>query len=172
MNKRNDIIDFLCHYVRTVKRAIPDINKGGCGIFTIALYNELVAMRLKPEIVAVIECADVITEKQNREINKCVSMYELAKRKNYECSHFAIKLNGFYIDAQGVYETPQKMMNFEIRRFALTNIKPEVLKKFNKNPKGWNDTYDRKDNPKVEAIVKKMIEKYKLVSNISPVPSL
>ena len=123
---------------------IPRLNAGGCGLVAEHLYRLLVKMGYKPEIIVLVH--DYIYSDMETfimDINAKRNIKDIKKAIFYEApafSHIIIKVNSFYMDGNGIYDSAKAVKDFE-GEDALYGVDYDMLCAMNRSPI-WNDTFN------------------------------
>lgn len=129
--------------VMTSLRRIPNLNRGGCGVSALALFDAAKRDGLKPKIVYLYSWGDDDSYRKNQKFK------EGKTKKADACSHIVIKMAGKYYDSDGVLKQDK------IDRFTTDKVKRKHLIASINNSEAWNDDFDRwKWIPKIEKFFK------------------
>lgn len=126
---------------------IPYINSGGCGLFAENLYNALKRLNFKPQLAIITPRPEQTKEviQNNRGCNET------------EFNHILVYVGGRLIDNEGIYDK----RDFSIHELVI-GLSVELLHEWNKNPKYWNDTFNRKKYcKKILTGFEKIVNKFK-----------
>ena len=130
-----------------INNKVKHINKGGCGIFAKHLYIKLKLMGYSPRLVIITNDIDD-TKKLLNESIAFAGLY----------IHIMVKVNGKYLDCQGIYKT---FNNTEYENFKVYGLFSfQRLNEMNDEPM-WNPKFNR-DN--ISVIEKKLEKAYKKVT--------
>lgn len=129
--------------VMTSLRKIPDINRGGCGVSALALFDAAKRDGLKPKIFYLYSWLDDDSYRQNQKFK------EGKTKKADSCSHVVVKIEEKYYDSDGIIKQDK------IERHTIDKVKRKHLIASINNAEAWNDVFDRwKWIPKIEKFFK------------------
>lgn len=150
------------HYNK-VNKKVKCLNKGGCGIFAVALYDILIELGYKPQIV-------VITN--DREAMRC-RVHRIDHKKYASVQHMVVKVGKYYVDSTGfntdccIFAKPYvgRVDGYGKPIFELFAQMPiKVARQWNENPHQWNSRFRRMHIPTVQELVKN--SKKKLIETL------
>lgn len=110
----NFILDFSKHLK---KLKVDHVNSGGCGFVAIFIYEYLISLGLDPQIYRIDDSK--ISYQDN------TYYYQNNIPKSKVGKHYLIKLDNFYLDANGAFDVNQPLPNYENN--TLTQISKEEL---------------------------------------------
>lgn len=123
---------------------IPHINRGGCGIFAIYLYNVLSKLGYNPEI-KVIYSYSIDSEFFDNHISE-YNQSNVKKSARSSWGHFYIKIGDYYIDAKGTTKNPldgeYKFYYLSKQSMDINILKDLCSKKYEHH---WNPSFNRKE---------------------------
>ena len=134
------------------------INRGGCGAFALYLSKELDKRNIKHDILWIgddYHNAEKVI-RNTFQSNSNVTLEDFSDNGIF-LSHVMVRIGKKFIDSEGVYK------GFDNTRWShrrvLSKVSNKELFKLVDNPKGWNDTFNRKLMPKIKKDIKKIMEK-------------
>ena len=127
---------------------IPDINRGGCGIFAEELYNTLIKLGNKPQIY-------IITRFN---INDVLEAIANDNTYGFSFNHIIIKIGKYYYDSNGK-RTIEDYRDIYGSNISFVNCSIEYLNKLNANIDVWNDTFNRNKTKNIQAVLEKAFKK-------------
>lgn len=122
-------------------RKIPFLNRGGCGVFAKFLFDRLVELGYKPQLILHLKNN---TAKSSQKLVKQLETSNMANCLNLErCGiiwyHTTVRIGDIYIDANGSYITK------EHKTFAL--ISKETLEAMIADEDYWYHAFDFRRSP-------------------------
>jgi hypothetical protein len=162
-------LEEIVNQLEPINDVVPNLNAGGCGIFALALADNLYAkgIRCKLAIIGVFGTTD-----ENVYNSKIYEVLERCKKNNSEINAKQLHLNGLtlyhvmvevetetgkvYLDSEGVYDHPRNS-RWSIEIEGLADI--ETIRPFIEHPVGWNQMYNRNFNAKVYKMVNSAVKK-------------
>jgi hypothetical protein len=150
----------VAHITNSKLIDIPRLNAGGCGLVAEHLYRLLVKMGYKPEIIVLVRSYiynDMETYIMG--INAKRNIKDIKKAIFYNApafSHIIIKVNSFYMDGNGIYDSAKEVTDFE-GEDALYGVDYDMLCAMNRSPI-WNNTFNMSNNNRGKA---KLTTKFK-----------
>lgn len=145
--------EFLSKYKKVIKKIdkkIDNVNRGGCGIYALELGKQLKRHGIKFEYVMLFTHLG----KEDKPYVKDLMRNNMVRDFNFDTNwtHIVIKVGKKYIDGEEIRE-------------SLTDVGLPMNEEFLNNlvdHKGyWNDTFDRKQRPKIEKILEKNLADWK-----------
>ncbi len=153
------LIDTIVMLNKEISIKIPEVNRGGCGVFALKMVKELKKLGYNPNIVILTNWMEDYGDKKdtlNNLLNK-IPVGSLEK-KDTSFSHCCVEIGGLYFDAHYVgLDFLRKWEDYEVNiNNTYTIEEMEVALKVG----GWNGAYNRrKRNPTLNSIIKKSISK-------------
>ena len=147
-----------------INKSVKFIDCGGCGIFASYLYHALREKGLKPKIHMVTNPnASMLKINSTLKNNKKVDENKFNTREvaRLDWTHFMIKLDGYLIDNNGVFEKIEKHTDIHYIRCKISRatVSIEILDSLNYDfILWWNNTYKRKNNMVLKNKIKKMVK--------------
>jgi hypothetical protein len=152
-----ELVDELIH----VNNLVSDINQGGCAVFAVNLYDNLIKLGYKPKV-----CIFVDDEKQFLEDIELLEDYGMNHYLRNRCSgfnHVIIKVDDIYIDSTGWYEDKEAMVDFKydfVKDFDIN-----ILRECANDHRLWNNWFNREDIPMMNSFVNEQITKFVIKNN-------
>lgn len=135
------------NYDKIVKELKPlQVNWGGCGFYARELGSLLKAKNIKFKYVVLF---NNITPKSNT--NKLVKSNNVEEFNNLSWYHVMIKLDGKFIDAEGIHNTSL----FNGKKMKTRTITDSFFNTFVSIDKFWNWNFDRDNIKKIKSVLKK-----------------
>jgi len=151
----SDFLKRLSTLLHCINSIFKNINSGGCGHFALMLGEKLINHGYNPEIICLqkfINDDDIKQIKENFNLAPDELM-ELNQMGAY-LNHIMIKCDGFYIDSTGIYKDISNIYpDFE----ELGVVSFDKLKSWC-NCDDWNNTFDKKQLPKMERLINKYFD--------------
>jgi len=171
MNK--NLINSITEKISKINSTIPNINRGGCGIFAHALGAQFEKNGLKVNIVSVsvsVSSVERVQQNPNKIIKKLRdNNIDISPRNLFYCgdlslSHMLVEvIDGnvsLYFDSNGKCDIINNKLNFcKTSGFIECRMSLEDCRIISEIEDGWNNTFDRASIPKVYEFVKKTINK-------------
>ena len=131
---------------RKLVSEIPNINRGGCGLAALALFDAAKREGKEPKIVY------CYTGWDDSNLHKNNQFKEGKRKKATSCHHVVIKLGKKYWDSTGKLD-PEEIENFETLDEEIT--RKHLISSIN-NKGAWNNMFSRKEwMPKLQKLIKK-----------------
>jgi hypothetical protein len=160
--------------VSLVNDVVPNLNRGGCGIFALALAEALTAKGILAELVIASPWGTPTGTIGTQIVNELYNEYKTNNskftilslhEKDISLFHVLVKVNvkadnGEYVslllDSEGVYESLHETDSWSNCEFeAVLNI--ETFRPLAESEEGWNSTYNRMMNAKVYNLVNRAV---------------
>ena len=143
-----------------ISKKYPTINYGGCGAFALYVSDELNKRNIKHDIAWIGSAWDIRETK--REIRKIFKSNSYVNLRDFNdngiyLSHAMIKIKNNFIDAEGVFNGFENA-GWNLREVIAT-IKTDELRMLVNDEEGWNDSFNRKNMPKIKKDIEKIMEK-------------
>ncbi len=134
----NEIRDYLSN--------IRNINRGGCGVAALAIYDQAIREGKKAKIVFCWDIWSLIFDDGSYERHERYK--EGSARKPPACSHVIVKVGHKYYDSDQTFT--KKLVNDRFRRRDEAVTREHLVAAI-KNEGEWNDAFDRRKNlPKIQ----------------------
>ena len=144
---------------RKINREIPEINRGGCGVFAQMVYPKLVELGYKPKIMVFDREPDEFVDYIKSNLKKTINNQETDSGFNLESTSFAhccLLIDNFAFD--GLQKETDLLFNWTrlYNVFYYNYEELSVSLKFG----GWCSIYDRDNsNPIMKRIIDEAFEK-------------
>lgn len=160
----HEIADML----RPINRKIKNINKGGCGIFAVALCKELLKRGYNAKILSLqSESISIYTKKdyQYSFLAKLRNDHKAKKEpRNGAKGHYMVQIGSYAIDSRGAFKIQKRSFNkyicYDIHIVNILGTIPLAdLQYLNKFAWAWNDTFRRTSKGSIEKLIKEQLKK-------------
>lgn len=151
-----ELVELILKVNQEVKKEIPKLNWGGCGVFASKMYKQLKELGYTPNIVILDYEENDFSQKKEVLNNKMNKQSINGSLRSTSFAHCCLEIGGLYFDGQ---EIGQDFINRWKRRFPIKgNYTIEELDLALKVG-SWNDAYSRKrKNPTLDKIIRKSIK--------------
>lgn len=155
--------------VSLVNDVVPNLNRGGCGIFALALAEALTAKGIHTELMIISPDGTPTGDTGTQIINELYNEHKTNNSKftvhslhqyDIQLHHVLVKAtveNGsVLLDSEGVYESLNETESWSHCEFeAVLNI--ETFRPLAESEEGWNSMYNRMMNAKVYNLVNRAV---------------
>lgn len=150
----NLVIQYLKRELPKIDMKFSYINRGGCGLFALYLYDALESIGIETKIRLMNGPFGVLLS--DDELNSCESMHDIHSRDG-SVGHIVLQFNEWYIDSTGAATDADELIGM----CTLTNnlMSRTTLKNICIDPDGWNDQFNRDQCHEIELEVKLMVRR-------------
>ena len=164
-----DNLKEIVNQLKVINDVIPNLNYGGCGIYALAVAENLYAKGIPCELAII---GSMGTTDEVIYNNSVYNVVKRCKRRNREINARRLHDNGFtlyhvmvkietetgtvYIDSEGVYDHPENS-RWSVGIEGIADI--ETMRPFIENTEGWNSSFNRQWISKIYSYVNTVIER-------------
>lgn len=147
------LLNHLELHLPRIKSRVPNINSGGCGIFTFSLKEALNSLGIRSSI-------HIITSSDIEAFNQNIQEDEMLAMDLMGWTHIILKVGDYLIDSDGVYEGLDDCEKFIGWNYKLScEISIDYLEDMIDNLR-WNKMFDRKYRTLINDMINEMVEDY------------
>lgn len=152
-----ELIELVLILNREIKKEIPNINSGGCGVFTLLMYKQLEKLGYKPNIAIMTSFWESNIDSKKEVLNNIMNRQRTSNeiREGTSFSHCCIEVGGLLFDGINVGQSLKEKW----KRYPITgNYTVEELE-LSLKVGSWNDTYSRREkNPTLRKVIRKAVK--------------
>ena len=139
-----------------IRKEVPFINSGGCGVFALLMSKELVRLGYKPSIgIMLSKWGDNSVEDKKRVLNNVMNnqRVEAYEKRETSFAHCCIMVDGLTFDGKFLNDDFKAQWGSYPIAGQYTIEEMEVALRVG----CWNDDYDRRKNRTVSKIIKRSV---------------
>lgn len=151
-----ELVDLILLLNKEISVKIPQINKGGCGVFAFKMAKELKKLGYSPNIM-IIDYGTTTFNNRKATLNRVINKERVDRdaKRNTSFVHCCVEVGGLYFDGLKVgLDLIERWDNYTFTgNYSLEEMELAL------RVGGWNSSYDRKkNNPKLDRIIRKSVK--------------
>lgn len=153
-----ELVDLVLSLNEQIRKEIPEINYGGCGVFSLIIAKQLELLGYSPVISILTNSFEEKVEGKKKILNEVMNGNKVypSQKSDTSFAHCCIEVGGLIFDGKTIgVAFKEQWRNYPITGSYSIKELSLALK-----IGSWNDDYSRKHcNPKLRRIIKNTIKK-------------
>lgn len=152
-----ELIELVLVLNKEIKKEIPLINSGGCGVFTLLMYKQLEKLGYKPNIAIMTSDKELNINSKKEVLNNIINKQPISdgSKESTSFSHCCIEVGGLLFDGVSIGQSLKERW----KRYPITGEYTVEELELSLKVGSWNDTYNRREkNPTLRKVIRKAVK--------------